>query len=204
MSLNDLSDEPDTTLLLENIDRFNEAHVTALQNWLAQAPRLNSRLVSTTTQNLSDLSLGRGIKYAVSTVEVEMPPLRERGDDVVQLAEHFARVTCHQYGYPTKSLSLEAKAILLSHPWQDNIHALRHLLERTIIMLDGNLISAGDLALEPDDNAPKAPAKPNLAASEKAMIEEALKIHNFNVTATANQLGLKRTALYRRMSKYGL
>lgn len=204
LSANDLSDQRDTTLLLENIDRLSEANATALQDWLAQAPRLNSRLISTTSQHISDLSLDRGIRYAVSTVEVEMPPLRERGDDIVQLAEHFVRVTCQQHGFPTKTLSIEAKAILASHHWPDNIHALRHLLERTIIMLDGNLISAGDLALEPDQDARDAPVKANLAASEKAMIEEALKTHNFNVSAAATQLGLTRPALYRRMSKYGL
>ena len=204
LTLNDLSDQPDTTLLLENIDRLSEVHVTALQDWLAQAPILNSRLVSTTTQNISNLSLDRGIRYAISTIEVEMPPLRERGDDVVQLAEHFVRVTCQKHGFPAKSLSLEAKAILGSHTWPDNIHALRRLLERTIILLDGILISAGDLALESDDKPQKVPAKPNLAASEKAMIEEALKVHNFNVSAAANQLGLTRPALYRRMWKHGL
>lgn len=203
LSLTAMSDLPDTTLLIENIDRLSEVHGPALMGWLARAPRQNSRLISTTTKSLSELGLDRGIKYAISTVDVEMPPLRERGEDIVQLAEHFVRVTCHQHGFPPKSLSADANAVLAAHAWPDNIHALRHQIERTVIMLDGDIISARDLALESVANAMEQP-KPNLAASEKVMIEEALKRNSFNVSAAAADLGLSRPALYRRMSKHGL
>jgi DNA-binding NtrC family response regulator len=199
-----LSDIPDTTLLVENIERLNEAQIAGLLGWLTRAPRHNSRLISTTTLAIADLGLDRRVKYAISTVDVGMPPLRERGDDIVQLAEHFVRVSCLQHGFSPKTLSLEAQAILASQPWPDNIHALRHAIERTVIMLDGASISAGDLALDASAVSVDAPAKPNLAASEKTMIEEALRRNNFNVSAAAGELGLTRPSLYRRMSKHGI
>ncbi len=198
-----LPDLPDTTLLLENIERLNDAQIPALLAWLARAPRHNSRLISTTSLATSDLDLDRGLKYAISTVDVEMPPLRARGEDIVQLAEHFVRVICLQHGFPNKALTLEAQAILASQSWPDNIHALRHTIERSVIMLDGDSMSAGDLAL--DSTGPQTvPPRSNLAASEKTLIEDALKRNNFNVSAAATELGLTRPSLYRRMSKHGL
>ncbi len=199
-----LSDLPDTTLLLENIERLNEGQVGGLLNWLARAPRHNSRIICTTAHPMADLGLDRRVKYAISTVDVEMPPLRTRGNDIVLLAEHFVRVSCLQHGFSNKTLSLEAQAILASQPWPDNIHALRHAIERTVIMLDGNSISAGDLALDTAAASLEPQAKPNLAASEKTIIEDALKRNNFNVSAAAGELGLTRPSLYRRMSKHGL
>lgn len=198
-----LDDTPNTTLVLENIERLPEAMAPVLLAWLNPAPRRNSRLVTTSSRPVRDLGLDRGLTYAVSTLDVEMPPLRERGDDIVQLAEHFLRVTCQNHGFAAKTLSPEAEALLMAHPWPDNVHALRHLIERTVILSDGAVISAGDLPIDYGDAVP-APAVPRLAQSEKVLIEDALKRHNFNVSAAAIDLGLTRPALYRRMSKHGL
>lgn len=202
-----LDDISDKTLLLENIDRLDQALIPALVPWLHGAARRNSRLISTSTKGRAEMaasgSLDRGLIYAISTVDVALPPLRDRSEDVVALAEHFVRVTCQQHGFAVKTLSPEAQALLAVQAWPDNIHELRHIVERTVIMVDGQMISGADLALH-HDRTVLAEVKPRLADSEKGIIEEALTRNNFNVSAAAAELGLTRPALYRRMAKYGL
>lgn len=198
-----LSDTQNTTIILENIERLPEPLSPALFTWLGRAQRQNSRLVTTTSQPGMDLGLDRGLTYAIRTVDIAVPSLRSRVDDIVPIAEHFMRVTCQQQGIAAKSLSPEARSLLVTHDWTDNVHALRHVIERSVILLDGKTIGAADLALESDTKT-QAPAKPKLASSEKSMIEESLRRHNFNVSAAADELGLTRPSLYRRMSKHGL
>lgn len=200
----DLDDTPNTTLVLENIERLNENLSPALFSWLGRAQRQNSRLITTTSQSMVDLGLDRGLTYAIRTVDLTLTPLHERPEDIVPIAEHFTRVACQQQGFPVKQLSVGARDALTSHAWPDNIHALRHVIERAVILFDGREITEAELSLEVDGNGLAAPSKPKLAASEKGMIEEALKRHNFNVSAAADELGLTRPSLYRRMSKHGL
>ncbi len=199
-----LDDAPDTTLLLENIDRLDPALIPALVGWLHTAPRRNSRLISTSTKGRSEIGLERGLVYAISTLDIALPPLADRPDDIAALAEHFVRVTCLQHGFKPKVLSPEAVALLAVQPWPDNVHELRHVIERTVIMGDGAMISGADLGIHIDAPALMARGKPNLAQSEKGIIEDALQRNNFNVSAAASDLGLTRPALYRRMAKHGL
>jgi DNA-binding NtrC family response regulator len=204
LSFEHLSDEPNTTVLIENIERVQASQIGALQAWIVRAPRLNSRIVSTTTLLARDLGLDRGLTYSLSTIDIEMPPLRERTSDIIELAQHFMRTTCRQHGFAPKTLSVQAQSLLSAYGWADNVHALRHLIERSIILSSGHVIDAADLGMPPEDDGHATPVKPSLSESEKSMIEEALRHHNFNVSAAANELGLTRPALYRRMSKYGL
>lgn len=203
-----LDDAPDTTLLLENIDRLDAALIPALVGWLHAAPRRNSRLISTSTRGRADLSphvgLDRGLVYAISTLDIALPPLADRPDDIAALAEHFVRVTCLQHGFKSRVLSPEALALLAVQPWPDNVHELRHVIERTVIMGDSQMISGADLGIHIDRQVTAARGKPNLAQSEKGIIEDALQRNNFNVSAAASDLGLTRPALYRRMAKHGL
>ncbi len=201
-----------TTLLIENVERIPEGMGGALQAWLARASRHNSRLLSTTAHPHRDLGLERGLAYALNTIDIEIPPLRERTRDILDLAEHFLRVTCRKHGLSARTLAPKAQARLNAHGWVDNVHALRNAIERAAILSDKPVIGPEDLVLVPDEAASriageKSSARPpsaRLSDAEKVMIEEALRRSNFNVSAAAAELGLTRPALYRRMSKYGL
>jgi DNA-binding NtrC family response regulator len=194
----------DTTLVIENIDRLAERHIPGVLSWLRRGALHNSRLVATSTRGRGDLGLEKGLVYAICTLEFALPPLSERPDDIVPLAEHFARIACRQNGLGERHFDAGARAALVAHAWPDNIHALRHVVERAVILSADPVIAASDLALGPGHDASSEGVKPRLAQSEKTLIEDALKRNNFNVSAAATQLGLTRPALYRRMSKYGL
>ena len=133
-----------------------------------------------------------------------MPPLRRRTGDIAELAGHFLRVACLQHGFAAKSLSPEALARLSTHAWVDNVHALRHAIERSVILTEAATVTAADLELPPQEDMSNAPARARLADAEKVHIEEALRRHHFNVSAAAAELGLTRPSLYRRMARYGL
>ncbi len=199
-----LGDIPNTTLLVENVERLPPAQSAALQAWVARAPRYNSRIIATTTSLTRDLGLERGLTYAISIMDIEMPSLRRRTTDITELAGHFLRVACLQHGFVPKTLSPEAQARLAAYPWVDNVHALRHAIERTVILTPHATISAGDLELAPQDDTLSAPARARLADTEKVHIEEALRRNHFNVSAAAAELGLTRPSLYRRMARHGL
>lgn len=199
-----LADSANTTLVIENIERLPEALAPALLTWISRAPRQNCRLIATTTRMETDIGLDRGLTYAISTLDVEVPSLSDRRDDIVPLAEHFLRVMGQQQGLPVKTLSPDAQAVLTAHDWPDNIHALKHAVERAAILGESEVLAAADLSLETSRPASPQGSKPRLAESEKSLIEEALKRNNFNVSVAAGELGLTRPALYRRMSKYGL
>jgi DNA-binding NtrC family response regulator len=154
--------------------------------------------------------------FRLNTVEIDLPPLRDRREDVPQLIEHYLQHYAQRYGRPVPALSPAARMALLEHDWPGNVRALRHALERAVIL-------AREAALEPEDFAlvramPRivpaaavAPAAPapvsddlNLERVERRLVEEALKKHGYNISLAANELGLSRAALYRRMEKHGL
>lgn len=200
----DFQDLAETTLLIENIERLPEGLVPDLLGWLKAAPRQNSRLITTSSRGRNDLGLERGITYAISTLDLFLPPLAARPDDVVPLAAHFSRITSQQNGFPERGFDADAQALLTAQPWSDNIHALRYVVERSILLANGNVLGVADLVLDERADSAGGSPKASLADSEKTLIEDALKRHNFNVSAAAADLGLTRPALYRRMSKHGL
>ena len=204
LTISDLDDNPDKTLLLENVDRLDLANIPHLVNWIYAAPRRNSRLISTTTKVRSQVSADRGLTYAISRFDFSMPPLRERREDIVLLAEHFVRVMCQQLGVKIKSLAPDAKTLLSVQSWPDNIHELRYVVDNSVLNTDGEVISKTELDLDGRSELGLPAVNVSLAATEKSLIEDALKRNNSNVTATASELGLNRNALYRRMAKYGL
>jgi len=204
ITISDLDDHPDQTLLLENVDRLDPGNIPSLVNWIHAAPRRNSRLISTTTKLRPQVSLDRGLTYAISRFDFAMPPLRDRRDDIVPLAEHFVRVMCQQLGIKVKSLAPGAKRLLSSQTWPDNVHELRYVIDRSVLNAEGDVISETELDLDGRAELGLPAVNVSLAATEKSMIEDALSRNNFSVTAAASELGLNRNALYRRMAKYGL
>ncbi|AJP72161.1 sigma-54-dependent transcriptional regulator [Sphingomonas hengshuiensis] len=150
--------------------------------------------------------------FRLNTVEIDLPPLRERPEDVPELIDHYLEHYARRYARPVPALSPAARRALLTHHWPGNVRALRHALERAVIL-------ARDVPLEPDDFAlvpaaarvvaaapapPPAPDDFNLERVERRLVEEALKKHGYNISLAAAELGLSRAALYRRMEKHGL
>jgi DNA-binding NtrC family response regulator len=150
--------------------------------------------------------------FRLNTVEIDLPCLRERREDIPELIDHYLDHYARRYGRTVPALSPAARTALLAHDWPGNVRALRHALERAVIL-------ARDVPLEPEDFAlvsappriaasavvpPKAPDDLNLERVERRLVEEALKKHGYNISLAAAELGLSRAALYRRMEKHGL
>jgi DNA-binding NtrC family response regulator len=177
---------------------------------------VNIRVIAATNlppEKLRDESHFRqDLLFRLNTVEIDLPPLRERSEDVPELIEHYLDHYAKRYGRPLPQLSAAARSALHTHDWPGNVRALRHALERAVIL-------ARDVPLEPDDfalvsSAPRItpsaviPPRPaddlNLERVERRLVEEALRKHGYNISLAANELGLSRAALYRRMEKHGL
>jgi DNA-binding NtrC family response regulator len=151
--------------------------------------------------------------FRLNTVEIELPPLRERREDVLLLVDHFIALYAKKYGKPVLRLPEEVGRALENYDWPGNVRALRHAAERAVILADGEAFTVEDFSLSRAGSAPRpsapapAPAQRedlNLERAEKQMVEEALKKHSYNISLAAAELGLTRASLYRRMEKHGL
>jgi DNA-binding NtrC family response regulator len=163
------------------------------------------RLVSATRGGPDGLaSLRDDLRGRLDTVEIVLPPLAERGDDAVLLAQHFERLFSHRYGHPSKPLAADAIQRLKDHPPAGGVRGLRQAVERAVVLGEGDSITVADLAPRAVTVEGTAVSDLNLARSEKAIVEAALKRHAHNVSQAARELGLTRAALYRRMVKHGL
>ena len=150
--------------------------------------------------------LRQDLLYRVNTVEILLPPLRERREDIPLLLEHFIAVYVDKYNLPAKRLSAAALEFLMAHPWPGNVRALRHAVERAVILSEGAMLEPADFPL----GGTGTPAMPiarepaTLQALEQDTIARALETHGRNISRAADALGLTRASLYRRMQKYGL
>ncbi|MEO8301197.1 MAG: sigma-54 dependent transcriptional regulator [Rhizomicrobium sp.] len=171
---------------------------------------INVRLVCATNINrdrLADENVFRqDLLYRVNTVEITLPPLRERPEDIPLLLEHYAVLYSQKYNLPPKRLSAALIDKLSGWSWPGNVRALRHAIERAVILSEGELLDVGDFPLvESGRGAGRGPSGiSSLDEVEKAAIIQALERHQNNVSRAAEALGLTRASLYRRMEKYGL
>lgn len=176
---------------------------------------INIRLICATNMPLYDMveqkQFRQDLLYRINTVEIHLPPLRERKEDIPILAEYFLRSYCAKYRKPLLRLAPAAVKKLEQYPWRGNIRELQHTLERLVIMTDGDVIEANDITLSGTTSPTALPTSEglvvenlNLDEVEKTVIRRALLKHNGNVSHAADELGLTRAALYRRMEKYGL
>ncbi len=190
----------------------------ALQpRWLSALDRAGSeapRLVSTTRRRRDALQ-GRGglsdaLAERLNTIEIALPPMTERSGDALLLAEHFLHAFARRYGRPLRSMSPQAADAVLAWPWPGSVRALRQAMERCVIFAEGAAYQVADMGLDrfaalPGRGEDELEAGAlNLRSSEKALVAAALKRHGFNVSHAARELGLTRTALYRRMARHGL
>ena len=145
--------------------------------------------------------------FRLNTIEIELPPLRERREDVPVLLDHYLGLYARKYDKPQRELPSHVLEVLVRHDWPGNVRALRHAAERTVIMADGDRYHIDDFPLPQRSEAASLAVvgdSLNLDQLEKQMIERALRMHHFNVSLAAAELGLSRGALYRRMEKHGL
>jgi DNA-binding NtrC family response regulator len=145
--------------------------------------------------------------FRLNTIEIHLPPLRERRDDIADLLDHYLTLYARKYERPARALPPQVLEALLNHAWPGNVRALRHAAERAVIMADGDEYSLADFPLPNSGQSPVVPVigeSLNLDQFERQMIERALRMHHFNISLAATELGLSRGALYRRMEKYGL
>jgi len=182
---------------------------------------IDVRIVSATNlapDRLADESVFRpDLLFRLNTVEIELPPLRDRREDIPALLDHFLGLYARKYGKADRALPGSVLAALQDYAWPGNIRALRHAAERAVILAEGEAYTLGDfpLARAPSPQirlvsepvmASVAPlhAELHLGRAERQMIERALQKHAYNISAAAAELGLTRGSLYRRMEKHGL
>ncbi|HKP33442.1 MAG TPA: sigma-54 dependent transcriptional regulator [Sphingomicrobium sp.] len=145
--------------------------------------------------------------FRLNTIEIELPPLRERREDVPVLLDHYLGLYARKYDKAERELPPHVVDVLVRHDWPGNVRALRHAAERAVIMADGDRYRLEDFPLPQRSEAASLAVvgdSLNLDQLEKQMIERALRMHHFNVSLAAAELGLSRGALYRRMEKHGL
>jgi len=172
---------------------------------------IDVRVIAAT--NMSAEQLGdearfrQDLLFRLNTIEIHLPPLRERRDDIPLLLDHYLGIYARKYDRPRREIPPVTLETLMRHDWPGNVRALRHAAERAVIMSDGDHYRLDDFPLPGRAGAPSfaiAETSLNLDQLEKQMIERALRMHHFNISLAASELGLSRGALYRRMEKHGL
>lgn len=209
------------TLFLDEIGNITLTQqaklLTVLQNRFItrlgsnQPVPIDIRLICATNVSLADLAnenrFRKDLIYRINTVEIMVPPLRKRGDDIVLLANHFAGIYSNKYLKPAISFDQSAIHKLLQHPYPGNVRELQYTIERAVIMSEGSVLQAKDLIFSPIESGAQKPVMEedlNLGNLEKNAILVVIEKHNGNITKAAKELGLTRTALYRRLSKYDI
>jgi DNA-binding NtrC family response regulator len=171
--------------------------------------RVSVRLVSATNADLrAEVAAGRfreDLLFRIDTVEIRLPPLRERPEDVPPLATHFLAHHARRYGRAVTGIEPEAVRALLDHPWPGNVRELDHVVERAVLLAPGDQLRVEDLGLRAGDDGTGAGLDQlTLDEVERELIRRALKRHDGNVSEAARALGLSRSALYRRLERHGL
>jgi DNA-binding NtrC family response regulator len=208
------------TLFLDEIGNISLQQqaklLTVLQN--RQVTRLGShesvpiniRLICATNLPLATLSdekrFRKDLIYRINTIEVAAPPLRERQGDVVLLARHFAQVYGEKYLKPSLEFSDQALEKLRKYAFPGNVRELQYIVERAVIMAESDVLAAEDIIFSPIESYAGMPGEEetNLGVIERNAILKVIEKNNGNITRAAKELGLTRTALYRRLNKYDI
>jgi len=169
------------------------------------------RLICATNMPLHEMvkekSFRQDLLYRINTVEIRIPPLRERLSDIPLFVDHFLKIYQKKYQKPELFVDQETIKKLQNYHWPGNIRELRHAVERAVILCEGERLEVNDFILQLDASAPGASQKPetyNLEELERWAIRKVLTKHAGNISRAAEELGLTRATLYRKMSKYDL
>jgi DNA-binding NtrC family response regulator len=179
-----------------------------------RAEEIDVRLISAT--NLSSDILRDNdrfrpdLLFRLNTVEITLPPLRQRREDILPIAQHYLAIYSRKYATGPRSFSAAAEKAMREYEWPGNVRALRHAIERAVILASNDVVEPEDLQLNygvassRPETAGTTPVVLKLDELEKATIEKSLHRHGFNISHAAKELGLTRASLYRRMEKHGL
>src|SRR5437773_5119855 len=169
---------------------------------------VNVRIVSATNSSLSDEVAGgrfrQDLLFRLNTIEIALPPLRNRREDIPALAHHFLKQHVQRYRKNLTGFEPAALQALLDHPWPGNIRELDHAVERGVLMAAGSVIRLGELGLRIDRDQTSRIEDMSLEEVEGFLIKKAMGRFDGNVSQAAKALGLSRSALYRRLQRYGL
>jgi transcriptional regulator with PAS, ATPase and Fis domain len=171
---------------------------------------IDIRLICATNMPVYDMvarnEFRQDLLYRMNTVEIHLPPLRERHEDVPLLVDHFLAAYARKYNKTVTGVSAAALKKLQRYQWPGNIRELRHTLERAVILTDTQLLQPGDFLFPETESGTEGVVfdNYNLDDVEKTVIRKVLRKHEGNISHAAKELGLTRTSLYRRMEKYGI
>jgi DNA-binding NtrC family response regulator len=163
------------------------------------------RLICATNKNIETMVreglFREDLLYRINTIQIELPPLRERGKDIITLAEFFLRKYIQKYNKRDLRINQQAFDKLMDYSWPGNIRELQNTIEKAVILSDTSVIKPEDLYLKPASRSMSFDSVPTLEEMEQQMISMAIENNNGNLTAAAEQLGITRQTLYNRLKK---
>jgi DNA-binding NtrC family response regulator len=174
----------------------------------SKTKRVDVRVISATNAHLDEeVQSGRfrqDLLFRLNTIEIHLPPLRERREDIPLLGAHFLAAHAQRYRKRIGGFDRAALQLMLDHPWHGNVRELNHVIERAVLMAQASEIKPADLALRSARDVSPRLEDMSIEEVEAFLIKKALARYNGNVSHAANALGLSRSALYRRLQRYGL
>ena len=176
-----------------------------------QETPIDVRLICATNMPLAKMvaenKFRQDLLYRINTVEITIPPLRERTEDIQPLVDFYLNVYCKKYNTPKKRISSGTFKRLQMHNWPGNIRELQHAVERAVILSETNILEPHDFFMDnhrDDENDDYSPKNMNLEEVEKMLVRKVVDKHGGNISRAAKELGLTRASLYRRIEKYGI
>ncbi len=142
--------------------------------------------------------------YRINTIQIEVPPLRDRVDDIPVLAFHFLRLYCEKYNRPGKKINNQALEKLSNYQWPGNIREMRHSIEKAVILSDSSILGPSDFSFNTSSKGVSDNDNTTLEEMEKRLIAESIKKHDNNLSTVASKLGITRQTLYNKLKKYDL
>ena len=207
------------TLFLDEIGNLSPAMQSKLLTALekreihrlggTKAIPIDVRLICATNSDIHRMvaegTFRQDLLYRINTIEIHVPPLRERGDDILLLADFFVQRYAHNYKKDIKTLTREARQKLMKYPWPGNVRELQHAIERAVLLSEGFQLRAGNFMLEPaSERKVEVDIETlNLELMEKMTIEKAIRRAGGNISLAAEYLGITRYTLYRKLEKIG-
>jgi len=173
-----------------------------------QAVSFNVRLISATNKSIEDLIRNElfrdDLYYRINTIVIEMPPLRERGEDITLLADHFLKKFSVKYNIPNIRFSKSAYDLLKNYHWPGNVRELQHTIEKAVIMSETDILTPENLMLKPGKASLSKDEPMKLEEIEKQAILKALDNNKWVLSFAAKELGVARQTMYNKMKKYGI
>jgi len=172
---------------------------------------IDVRIISATNmplyQMVAEGKFRQDLLYRINTVEISVPPLRERIEDIEPLVEHYLNVYCKKYKIPKKRMNAGTLKRLQKHDWPGNIRELQHAVERAVILSESNILEPHDFFMQDETGSIEedfVPENMKLEEVEKILIRKVIDKHGGNISRAAKELGLTRASLYRRIEKHGI